>query len=606
MKKYLNEDLIKILISIILLISSFFIQNESIKLIVLIISYIVISINMYIKLIKNIKEFEIFDETFLMIIATIGAFFISSYVEAVMVMLLYQIGEYLSELTVSKSKDSIISLMDLRVDMALLDNNGSPKEVQIEKVKLGDIFIVKPGEKIPLDGIVVKGNSYIDTSSLTGESVPKRVRENDEVLSGCINKDGILRIKATKTSKNSTAQKIIELLESYNTNKSNEEKFISKFASKYTKIVVLSTILVVLIPTLLGANFNEWLYKALVFLVTSCPCALVISVPLAYICGIGKASREGVIIKGSKELENLSDIDYLMLDKTGTITEGIFKVNKIETIIKEEELLKIVASAEANSIHPIANAIKEEYNDKLYEVTDYKEISGQGISCIINNQKVLIGNEKLLKSNNIEFNKTTDIGTIIYISIDNKYIGYIVISDKIRKENKDLSILKKCIKKDIIILSGDNENIVKDVAKKVKIDKYYAGLLPKDKVKYVNEYKEKGTVMFIGDGINDAPVIKKSTVGVSMGNVGSDAAIEASDVVLMKDNLMKIKEVINISKFTKKKIKQNIVLALGVKFTVLILSLFGLSTILMATFADVGVTLLSILNVLIIFKKKVY
>ena len=606
MKKYLNEDLIKILISIILLISSFFIQNESIKLIVLIISYIVISINMYIKLIKNIKEFEIFDETFLMIIATIGAFFISSYVEAVMVMLLYQIGEYLSELTVSKSKDSIISLMDLRVDMALLDNNGSPKEVQIEKVKLGDIFIVKPGEKIPLDGIVVKGNSYIDTSSLTGESVPKRVRENDGVLSGCINKDGILRIKATKTSKNSTAQKIIELLESYNTNKSNEEKFISKFASKYTKIVVLSTILVVLIPTLLGANFNEWLYKALVFLVTSCPCALVISVPLAYICGIGKASREGVIIKGSKELENLSDIDYLMLDKTGTITEGIFKVNKIETIIKEEELLKIVASAEANSIHPIANAIKEEYNDKLYEVTDYKEISGQGISCIINNQKVLIGNEKLLKSNNIEFNKTTDIGTIIYISIDNKYIGYIVISDKIRKENKDLSILKKCIKKDIIILSGDNENIVKDVAKKVKIDKYYAGLLPKDKVKYVNEYKEKGTVMFIGDGINDAPVIKKSTVGVSMGNVGSDAAIEASDVVLMKDNLMKIKEVINISKFTKKKIKQNIVLALGVKFTVLILSLFGLSTILMATFADVGVTLLSILNVLIIFKKKVY
>ena len=606
MKKYLNEDLIKILISIILLISSFFIQNESIKLIVLIISYIVISINMYIKLIKNIKEFEIFDETFLMIIATIGAFFISSYVEAVMVMLLYQIGEYLSELTVSKSKDSIISLMDLRVDMALLDNNGSPKEVQIEKVKLGDIFIVKPGEKIPLDGIVVKGNSYIDTSSLTGESVPKRVRENDEVLSGCINKDGILRIKATKTSKNSTAQKIIELLESYNTNKSNEEKFISKFASKYTKVVVLSTILVVLIPTLLGANFNEWLYKALVFLVTSCPCALVISVPLAYICGIGKASREGVIIKGSKELENLSNIDYLMLDKTGTITEGIFKVNKIETIIKEEELLKIVASAEANSIHPIANAIKEEYNDKLYEVIDYKEISGQGISCIINNQKVLIGNEKLLKNNNIEFNKTTDIGTIIYISIDNKYLGYIVISDKIRKENKDLSILKKCIKKDIIILSGDNENIVKDVAKKVKIDKYYAGLLPKDKVKYVNEYKEKGTVMFIGDGINDAPVIKKSTVGVSMGNVGSDAAIEASDVVLMKDNLMKIKEVINISKFTKKKIKQNIVLALGVKFTVLILSLFGLSTILMATFADVGVTLLSILNVLIIFKKKVY
>lgn len=606
MKKYFNEELIKIILSIILLVISFFISNENIKLVLLVSSYIIISFEMYIKLIKNIKSFEIFDETFLMVIATIGAFFISSYLEAVMVMLLYQIGEYLSELTVSKSKDSIIALMDLRVDMALLYNNGSPKEVRIEKVKLGDIFIVKPGEKIPLDGVVVKGESYLDTSSLTGESVPKHVKENDEVLSGCINKDGILRIQATKNSKNSTAQKIVELLENYDTNKANEEKFISKFASKYTKIVVLSTVLVVLIPILLGGDFKEWLYKALVFLVTSCPCALVISVPLGYICGIGKASKSGVIIKGSKELENLSNIDYLMLDKTGTITEGVFKINKIETPLKEEELLKIVASAENNSIHPIANAIKQEYNDKLYEVNDYKEISGEGITCVINKQKVLIGNEKLLKNNNVEFTETNEVGTIIYIAIDNKYVGYILISDKIREENKDLSILKNCIKKDIIILSGDNETIVKDVAKKVKIDKYYAELLPKDKVKYVNEYKDKGTVMFIGDGINDAPVIKKATVGVSMGNIGSDAAIEASDVVLMKDNLMKIKEVINISKFTKKKITQNIIFALGVKFLVLILSLFGLSTILMATFADVGVTLLSILNVLIIFKKKVY
>lgn len=606
MKKFFNEELIKILLSIVLLVISFFISNENIKLVLLILSYIIISFEMYIKLIKNIKSFEIFDETFLMVIATIGAFFISSYLEAVMVMLLYQIGEYLSELTVSKSKDSIIALMDLRVDMALLDNNGSPKEVRIEKVKIGDIFIVKPGEKVPLDGIVVKGESYLDTSSLTGESVPRHVKENDEVLSGCINKDGILRIQATKTSKNSTAQKIVELLESYNTNKSNEEKFISKFASKYTKIVVLSTVLVVLIPTLLGGDFKEWLYKALVFLVTSCPCALVISVPLGYICGIGKASQKGVIIKGSKELEDLSNIDYLMLDKTGTITEGVFKINKIETTLKEEELLKIVASAENNSIHPIADAIKQEYNDKLYEVNDYKEISGQGITCVINKQKVLIGNEKLLKNNNVEFTEAKEVGTIIYIALDNKYVGYILISDKIRKENKDLSILKDCIKEDIIILSGDNETIVKDVAKKVKIDKYYAELLPKDKVKYVNEYKDKGTVMFIGDGINDAPVIKKATVGVSMGNIGSDAAIEASDVVLMKDNLMKIKEVINISKFTKKKITQNIIFALVVKFLVLILSLFGLSTILMATFADVGVTLLSILNVLIIFKKKVY
>lgn len=606
MKKYINEDLIKILISTILLIISFFISTEQAKLIMLILSYIIISFSMYIKLIKNIKNFKIFDETFLMVIATIGAFFISSYMEAVMVMLLYQVGEYLSELAVSKSKDSIISLMDLRVDTAILENNGSPKEIRVEKVKIDDIFIVKPGEKIPLDGIIVKGSSYIDTSSLTGESVPKKVKENDEVLSGCINKEGVLRIKATKTSKNSTAQKIIELLESYNINKSNEEKMISKFASKYTKVVVLSALLVVLIPTILGYDFQEWLYKALVFLVTSCPCALVISVPLAYICGIGKSSREGIIVKGSKELEDLSNIDYLMLDKTGTITEGVFKITKINSNIKEDELLKLVASAEVNSIHPIAEAIKKEYNGELYDVEDYKEISGEGISCIINNKKVYIGNEKLLNNNSIDFNEINEIGTIIYVSLDDEYIGNIVISDKIRNENKSLDFIRNCINKEIIILSGDNENIVKDISKKVKADAYYSELLPEDKVRYVKKYKEKGNVMFVGDGINDAPVIKIANVGVSMGRIGSDAAIEASDVVLMKDDLSKLKKAINISKYTKKKVKQNIMFALYMKVLVLILSIFGLSTILLATFADVGVTLLSILNALIIFVKKDY
>ena len=606
MKKYINEDLIKILISTILLIISFFISTEQAKLIMLILSYIIISFSMYIKLIKNIKNFKIFDETFLMVIATIGAFFISSYMEAVMVMLLYQVGEYLSELAVSKSKDSIISLMDLRVDTAILENNGSPKEIRVEKVKIDDIFIVKPGEKIPLDGIIVKGSSYIDTSSLTGESVLKKVKENDEVLSGCINKEGVLRIKATKTSKNSTAQKIIELLESYNINKSNEEKMISKFASKYTKVVVLSALLVVLIPTILGYDFQEWLYKALVFLVTSCPCALVISVPLAYICGIGKSSREGIIVKGSKELEDLSNIDYLMLDKTGTITEGVFKITKINSNIKEDELLKLVASAEVNSIHPIAEAIKKEYNGELYDVEDYKEISGEGISCIINNKKVYIGNEKLLNNNSIDFNEINEIGTIIYVSLDDEYIGNIVISDKIRNENKTLDFIRNCINKEIIILSGDNENIVKDISKKVKADAYYSELLPEDKVRYVKKYKEKGKVMFVGDGINDAPVIKIANVGVSMGCIGSDAAIEASDVVLMKDDLSKLKKSINISKYTKKKVKQNIMFALYMKVLVLILSIFGLSTILLATFADVGVTLLSILNALIIFVKKAY
>jgi Cd2+/Zn2+-exporting ATPase len=604
MKKLLNEDLIKIIISTILFIISFFIDIEIYKIGILLLSYIIISYEMYIESIKNIRKGEIFDENFLMIIATIGAFFISSYTEAVMVILLFQIGEYFSDLAVDKSKASITKLMDLRVEKVNLEVDGEVKVVKTEKVKLNDIFIVKPGEKIPLDGIVVEGESFLDTASLTGESVPRKVKVNDEVLSGCINNDSILRIKATSTYKTTTAQKIIDMIENSNDSKTETETFIRKFAKIYTPIVVGCALLLVLIPTLMGLEFKTWLYRALVFLVTSCPCALVISVPLGYFCGIGKCSTEGILVKGSKELESLCNVDYLMLDKTGTITEGVFEVTKVETSMKEDEFIKIISSAESNSIHPIASAVKEKCKDTLYDISDYKEISGHGISCTIKGKSVLVGNDKLMNENKVTFKEAEDVGTIIYLAIDNEYKGYIVISDKIKKSSLNLKEVKKVINKDIIILSGDNENIVKDVAKKVGVKKYFSKLLPIDKVNHVKEYKEKGKVMFVGDGINDAPVIKMSDIGVSMGGIGSDAAIEASDIVLMHDDLENIKKSIEIANLTNRKVKESIAFALTVKIVVLILGVFGISTILLAVFADVGVTFLAILNVLLIFLKK--
>ncbi len=603
MKKYFNLDLMKIIISTVLFIISFFINIESLKIAILSISYLIIAYEMYIESFKNIIKGEMFDENFLMIIATIGAFFISSYTEAVLVILLFQIGEYFSHLAVHKSKESITKLMDLRVETVNLEHDGKLEKVKIEEVKENDIFLVKPGEKIPLDGIVTAGESYLDTASLTGESVPRKVVENSQVLSGCINKDSILKIKATSTYQTTTAQKIIDLIENSNNNKSETENFIRKFARIYTPIVVVAAILIATIPTILGQNFSTWLYRSLVFLVTSCPCALVISVPLGYFCGIGAASRTGILIKGSKELENLTEVDYLLLDKTGTITEGVFEVTKIKTKLAEKEFMNIVASAEENSIHPIATAIKNQNKTKLKTAKDYQEIAGNGISCTISNKKILVGNTKLLKDNNIEFNEPKETGTIIHLAINNLYQGYLVISDKIKESSKNLKDLFTVINKDIIILSGDNENIVSAVSKEVGLKSYHGNLLPTDKVSYVKEYKEKGKTMFVGDGINDAPVIKIADIGISMGGIGSDAAIEASDIVLMHDDLSKIKTAIKIARITKRKVTQSIVFALTVKFIVLLLGAFGMSTIYMAVFADVGVTFLAILNVLLILRK---
>lgn len=602
MKKYINEDLVKIIISFILFIISFFISSETIKLILIVVGYIIVAYEMYIEAFNDFKKGEIFNEELLMILATLGAFYIHSFEEALMVVLLFQLGEYLEDLAINRSKASITKLMDLRVDTVNIEDKG---KVKLEEAKVGDIFIVKAGEKVPLDGVVVDGETYIDTSSLTGESVPRKVAKDEKILSGCINKESLIKVQATTTSKDSTVQKIINLIENSNEKKSETETFIRKFAKIYTPIIVVSAFLLVLIPTLMGYNFNDWLYRALVFLVTSCPCALVISVPLGFYSGIGKASKEGILIKGSSELEKLLNIDYLLLDKTGTITEGVFEVTEINTEMDKDKFLNIVASVEENSNHPIATAIKNKNKEKLLEVKNHKEITGKGLSCTINNKEILVGNDKLLNENNISFDKVNKAGTVVYLSINNEYKGYLLVSDKIKETSKSLSEVKEVIKQEIIILSGDSKNIVESVSKEVDADKCYGELLPEDKVEYVEKYKKQGKVMFVGDGINDAPVIKMSDVGVSMGGIGSDAAIEASDIVLMRDDLSKIKTAVNIAKVTDRKVKESIIFALVVKAIVLLLGVFGLSTIILAVFADVGVTLLVILNVITIFYKKI-
>lgn len=604
MKKFLNEDLIRIIISTLLFIISMFLPTP-IKTIVLVVSYVFISHEIYMEAFEGLKEKDIFNENFLMILATLGAFAIGSYMEAVMVMLLFETGEYLSDVAVASSKKSITKLMDLRSETVNLFKDGVIEKVSIKKAKVDDIFIVLPGEKVPLDGIVIEGTSYLDTSSLTGESIPRKVTTNDQVISGSINKDSILKVKATSTYKTSTASKIIDLIENSNNKKTNTETFIRKFSKIYTPVVVISALIIAIVPSLIVGDFKTWVYRALVFLVTSCPCALVISVPLGFFSGIGRASKEGILIKGSRELEKLEDIDFLALDKTGTITEGVFEVTKVESKnLKEKDFITLVASAEVNSIHPIAKAITNYCKEPLEKSTNHKEYSGKGISCTIKDKELLIGNKKLMEENKIEIPKEKTIGTVIYVAINKKYAGCIVIADRIKKSSYALNSLKEDFK-DIMILSGDNEDITKEIANEVKIDTYYNNLLPIDKVEKIKEYQKQGLVMFIGDGINDAPVIKTADIGVSMGSLGSDAAIEASDIVIMKDDLSKIKTAHNISKVTKRKVKESIIFALIVKFIVLLLGVFGISTIWMAVFADVGVTLLAILNVLTIMWKRV-
>lgn len=603
MKKIeINEDFIRIIISIIFLILGLIFSNN---VILLTISYVFVSKEVYYNAIKNIKGGEIFDENFLMIIATLGAFYIKEYPEAVLVMLLFSIGEYLSDQAVDNSKKTIVELMDLRSDKINLKSKGV---VDVSEAKVGDVFIVAPGEKIALDGIVIKGKSHLDTSSLTGESVPRGVSKDSEVLSGTINLEGMLEIKATKIFETSTASKIIDIIEHSENKKTKTEKFITRFSKIYTPIVVLLALLVVIIPSLLGADFDTWLYRALEMLVISCPCALVISVPLGYFSGIGRSSKEGILVKGSNILDDLLTVDTIIFDKTGTITEGVFEVTKIHSINNnEDELLKIAVAAEANSNHPIAKSIKKAYDQKINcKITNFKEISGSGISCNIDKDKILVGNKKFLEKNKIEIENNKEVGTIVYIAKNNQFLGYIVISDKIKENVKEnLNDLKNEGIKSLIMLSGDDDVIVKNIANNLKLDKSFGNLLPQDKVDILNSYKKNTKVAFVGDGINDAPVIKLADVGIAMGGIGSDATIEASDIVLMQDKLEKLVDVIKISKTTKKIVLTNIIFAICFKVIMLILSIFGITPIWLAIFADVGVTLLSVLNSLRIFKTKI-
>ena len=612
-KKFkINEDLIKIVISFILFAFSFFIKDYKIfYLIVLILSYLIVSYEVFIDAFKNALKGEIFDENLLMIIATVGAFFINEYQEAIIVMLLFELGEYISDLAVDNSKKSITELMDLRSDYVYLKVNNRIKKVDIKDVKLDSIFVVKPGEKVPLDGVIVDGNTNIDSSSLTGESIPRHVKVGDSVLSGTLNVDSVIEVKATSEFETSTASKIIDIIEKSNDKKTNTEKFITRFSRIYTPIVVLLSILITLIPVILGYEFNDWIYKSLEFLVISCPCALVVSVPLGFFCGIGRASKEGILIKGSNELDHLSKIKAIVFDKTGTITHGNFEVNKVCNTkgVEKDKLLEIATYCEFYSNHPIAKAIIKKYDKDIdkNKIKDFNEKSGYGVSCKINKDKYIVGSFKYLSENNIKAQvHNNEIGTVIYIAKNNEYLGHILITDIIKKEAYDLVEQLSLVGIDkVTMLSGDDIEIVKKVGNEVKINDYYSNLLPNEKVEKLNEIKKENFTAFVGDGINDAPVIKLSDIGYSMGGIGSDAAIEASDVVLMKDDLSNIVKSIKISKMCKKIITFNIVFALVFKVLILILSFLGITNMWMAVFSDVGVTLLSVLNVLRIMKKKI-
>lgn len=612
-KKFkINEDLVKIIISFILFVFSFFIKDYKIfYLIVLILSYLIVSYEVFIDAFKNALKGEIFDENLLMIIATVGAFFINEYQEAIIVMLLFELGEYISDLAVDNSKKSITELMNLRSDYVYLKVNNKIKKVDIKDVKLDSIFVVKPGEKVPLDGVIVDGNTNIDSSSLTGESIPKHVKVGDSVLSGTLNVDSVIEVKSTSEFETSTASKIIDIIEKSNDKKTNTEKFITRFSRIYTPIVVLLSILITLIPVILGYEFNDWIYKSLEFLVISCPCALVVSVPLGFFCGIGRASKEGILIKGSNELDHLSKIKAIVFDKTGTITHGNFEVNKVCNTkgVEKDKLLEIAAYCEFYSNHPIAKAIIKKYDKDIdkNKIKDFNEKSGYGVSCKINKDKYIVGSFKYLSENNIKAQvHNNEIGTVIYIAKNNEYLGHILITDIIKKEAYDLVEQLSLVGIDkVTMLSGDDIEIVKKVGNEVKINDYYSNLLPNEKVEKLNEIKKENFTAFVGDGINDAPVIKLSDIGYSMGGIGSDAAIEASDVVLMKDDLSNIVKSIKISKMCKKIITFNIVFALVFKVLILILSFLGITNMLMAVFSDVGVTLLSVLNVLRIMKKKI-
>ena len=612
----MKKKLIKIILALILFAFSMVIKFENVWInnILFVISYIIVGFEIIIKALRNIFRGKVFDENFLMTIATIGAFGIGEFPEAVAVMLFYQIGELFQSYAIDKSRKSISDLMDIKPDYANIEKNGNIQKVSPDSVKIGDTIIVKPGERVPLDGVVIEGTSNLDTKALTGESLPRNVKKDDEILSGSINLNSILKIKVTKEYNESTVSRILDLVENASSKKSKSENFITKFAHYYTPIVVFIALILAVIPPIIikETTFSQWIYRALSFLVVSCPCALVISIPLSFFGGIGGASKMGILIKGSNYIEQLAKTEIIVFDKTGTLTEGVFDVQKIEAIgINKEELLKIIAYAENYSNHPISQSVKRAYNKKIDEkqIKKYEEFAGRGIIATIGEYEVVVGNEELMKERKIKFEKTNLIGTILYVAIENKYVGYILISDKTKNDAQDtIKKLKKNNIKQIVMLTGDKKNVGESVAKELEIDKVYTELLPDEKVKKVeNLIKEKsqeGKLAFVGDGINDAPVLAISDIGIAMGGLGADSAIEAADVVLMTDEPSKIVNAIDLSKKTMRIVKQNIVFAISIKIIILILSALGLSTMWWAVFADVGVSILAIINALRVLNVK--
>ncbi len=601
-------------IGIIVFLMAYFIPGIkfNLKIGMYIVSYALIGFDIFKKAIKHLFRKDMFDENLLMTIATIGALCIGEYIEGVAVLLLYKIGEYLQDKAVDTSKEKIKSAIDIRAKYANVIKNGKVEKVDPETLKIGDIVVVKNGEKIPTDGVISKGNTRLDTSSLTGESIPKDVVENDEVLSGMINLGEVIEIKITKAFEDSTASKILDLIENARESKSKTENFITKFSKIYTPTVIVIAILIAMsFPSIFGIGFADSLNRALIFLVVSCPCALVISVPLGFFVGMGSCSKKGILIKGSNYLDALSSVDTVAFDKTGTLTKGVFKITKInnKSDMSDDEILEYLALCESYSNHYIAKSILTSYGKEIDKerIKEHSEIAGHGIKAVIDGKEVLAGNKSLMDNQNIKVDVEDTVGTVIYIAIDKKYSGNVVLSDELKDNVLELSnnLKKICGIKNTVLLTGDKENVAKKVAEKIKFNNVYGELLPQDKVEIVEKLKQgtKKKVAFVGDGINDSPVLACADVGISMGN-GSDIAIDTSDIVLMTDEPHKLVECIKISKKTKSVVIQNIVFALSIKVIVLVLSAIGISTMWEAIFADVGVSLLAIFNSIRIFKIK--
>ena len=590
---------------VIFLIAVLFPLQQRVEIVLYLMSYLLIGGNVIGAFWRHIKRGEIFDENFLMTVATVGAFCIGEYPEAIAVMLFYEIGELFQSYAVNRSRHSITSLLDIRADHANLVTESSVEEVNPEVVSVGDYIIIKPGERVPLDGEIVEGQCYLDTSALTGESVPRLVSVGDPILSGCINTNALVKVRVTKVAGESTVARILELVENASSKKAQTERFITRFARVYTPIVVLLAILIAIIPPFVfQASFSIWLYRALSFLVVSCPCALVVSIPLGFFAGLGGASKQGVLIKGGNYLEALTHADTVVFDKTGTLTKGVFKVIETHPVnMTEDTFIKLAAYAESQSNHPIAKSIVEAYGHSIDEtvISSYEEVAGKGIKAVVNEQQILIGNATLMKESSLEVLSVSATGTIIHMAVDQVYVGYIVIADEIKETSKAaISKLKQQGVSQVIMLTGDQGRIAKQVAEELGVDRVYAELLPYQKVEHVeqllaNQSKNKSLV-FVGDGMNDAPVLARADVGVAMGAIGSDAAIEAADVVLMEDDPMALVKAIDQAKQTKFILYQNIIFALGVKILVMILIAFGLATMWSAVFADVGVTVLAVIN----------